>query len=61
MIFPDYEEEERERLAWALGDYVDSDCPRCGRHRLCECQNGMHRCEKCNWVPELSSFCPVDI
>ncbi len=48
------------RAAWSLGDYVEPDCPRCGRHRLCVCANGMHRCEKCNWSPELANYAPVD-
>lgn len=55
---------ERDRedelyAAWALGDYVAQDCPNCGRHRLCICPNGMHRCEKCNWSPELGRYAPV--
>lgn len=48
---------------WALGDYDNGEhgCPNCGRHRLCKCDNGMHRCEKCNWVPELNDYAPVSI
>lgn len=45
---------------WALGEYENGDigCPRCGRMRLCKCPNGKHRCEKCNWSPELNGFAP---
>lgn len=52
------EEEERLHEEWALGDYC-GECPNCGRQRLCECPNGKRRCEKCNWVPEDSTYCPV--
>jgi ribosomal protein L37AE/L43A len=45
---------------WALGDYVHEPCPNCGRARLCECDNGKHRCEKCNWSPELNDYVVVD-
>jgi ribosomal protein L37AE/L43A len=51
--------EDAVHAAWQLGDYV-GQCPRCGRHRLCACPNGMHRCEKCNFSPELDGFAPVD-
>ena len=52
--------EERERREWALGDYDNGEngCPHCGRHRLCICANGKHRCEKCNWSPELNGYAP---
>lgn len=56
-IFQHYEEdqkkEEENRAAWQLGEYVNNDCPNCGRHRLCICPNGKHRCEKCNWCPNI--------
>ncbi len=54
--------EEALRAAWALGEYVNGEtgCLHCGRNRLCICANGMHRCEKCNWCPELSDYAPVD-
>jgi ribosomal protein L37AE/L43A len=45
--------------AWALGEYVEIPCPNCNRMRLCECDNGKHRCEKCNWVPENNAYCEV--
>lgn len=48
----DRKKEEENRAAWQLGEYVNKDCPNCGRHRLCICPNGKHRCEKCNWCPE---------
>jgi hypothetical protein len=35
-------------------------CPNCGRHRLCLCPNGKHRCEKCDWCPEDAEYAPVD-
>lgn len=56
------EKEDRERAEWALGEYDNGDdgCPHCGRHRLCLCQNGKHRCEKCNWCPELNDYAPVN-
>jgi len=43
---------------WALGDYVNNPCPQCGRHRLCVCSNGKHRCEKCDWCPEYDEYAP---
>jgi len=53
--------DEALRAAWRLGDYVVSNCSHCGRARLCICDNGMHRCEKCNWCPELSEYAPTDV
>lgn len=56
--------EDAEREAWALGPYAndamgnDVGCPHCGRMRLCLCSNGKHRCEKCNWCPELDDYAP---
>jgi ribosomal protein L37AE/L43A len=47
---------ENEFPEWELMDYVAEPCPNCGRERLCECENGMHRCEKCNWCPELGEY-----
>lgn len=60
MITDDGEELLREQ--WQLGDYDNGEhgCPCCGRHRLCLCPNGKHRCEKCNWVPEDNSYAPID-
>jgi ribosomal protein L37AE/L43A len=60
MILVDYDEEDSLRSEWSIGDYDngDSGCPNCGRHRLCKCGNDMHRCEKCNWCPELKSYAP---
>lgn len=52
------EKEDREREEWALGEYASDPCPKCGRRRLCRCDNGCHRCEKCNWSPELNSYAP---
>jgi len=56
------EKYQEEQNAWALGDYDNGEngCPHCGRFRLCICQNGKHRCEKCNWSPELNSYAPID-
>ena len=56
----DYEQEDKERAEWALGDYDNGEdgCPHCKRMRLCKCDNGMHRCEKCNWCPELNGYAP---
>lgn len=56
------EEEERLEKEWSLlGKYDNGDngCPNCGRHRLILCPNGKHRCEKCNWCPELNEYAPV--
>ena len=52
--------EDAERAAWALGDYDNGDdgCPNCHRMRLCKCDNGKHRCEKCNWCPEDNNYAP---
>lgn len=57
------EKEEREILEWSLGDYDNGEagCPNCGRNRLCICSNGMHRCEKCNYSPELSGYAPAHL
>ena len=54
------QKEDRERAEWALGDYANGEtgCPHCGRMRLCQCPNGKHRCEKCNWSPELNGYAP---
>ena len=61
QIYATLDQEEREdrelRSQWQLGDYV-GDCPHCGRSRLCECPNGKHRCEKCNWCPEDGNYAP---
>ncbi|ECP6990974.1 hypothetical protein FUV24_05950 [Salmonella enterica] len=56
------DEEEQLMQEWSLGDYDNSEdgCPHCGRHRLCICQNGKHRCEKCNWSPELNDYVPIE-
>ena len=44
---------------WALGDYhQEGGCPNCGRSRLCITPSGMHRCEKCDWCPELNTYVP---
>lgn len=51
-------QEDAMREEWQMGDYVEQDCPNCGRHRLCICTNGKHRCEKCNWCPELETYAP---
>jgi len=57
-------EQEAEAVVagWALGEYANGDtgCTHCGRHRLCLCPNGKHRCEKCNWSPELNDYAPVN-
>ncbi len=53
------DEEEQLMQEWSLGDY-DNGCPHCGSHRLCICQNGKHRCEKCNWSPELNDYVPIE-
>lgn len=47
-------------FGWQMGDYKNSDegCERCGRHRVCICTNGKHKCEKCGWSPELKAFAP---
>ena len=43
---------------WSLGDYDNTEkgCEKCGRHRVCICQNGKHRCEKCDWSPEIQGY-----
>lgn len=50
--------EEAVLKAWALGDYANppEGCSKCGRHRVCICANGMHRCEKCSWSPEMGAY-----
>jgi hypothetical protein len=50
------EEEDRRRKEWALGDYTAEDCENCGRQRVCRCDNGKRRCEKCNWCPEEKRY-----
>lgn len=55
MMQKDYEDEAE----WAgIGHYA-GECPNCGRQRLMKCQNGKHRCEKCDWCPELGAYAPV--
>lgn len=56
------EKEELLQKEWSLGDYDNGEngCVHCGRFRLCICDNGKHRCEKCNWSPELNGYAPVD-
>ena len=54
-LFDYQKEDEKKKREWQLGDYV-GECPNCGRQRLCECTNGKHRCEKCNWCPELEEY-----
>ncbi|HGP1655977.1 TPA: hypothetical protein ACLGL9_000723 [Salmonella enterica] len=56
------DEEEQLMQEWSLGDYDNGEngCLHCGRHRLCICQNGKHRCEKCNWSPELNDYVPIE-
>jgi hypothetical protein len=61
-LMDSYKQEKEESDAfyanWALGEYDNGDngCPECGRHRLCICPNGKHRCEKCDWSPEEQKF-----
>jgi len=55
------EDEDAQLAEWALGDYASYPCPNCGRERLCKCLNGKHRCDKCNWVPEDDSYCPIEL
>lgn len=54
-----FDEKDDDREQWSLGDYVEGACTNCGRVRVCECPNGMRRCEKCNWVPEIADYCPA--
>jgi hypothetical protein len=60
MSFADDIEEEMKRedayrAEWRLGEYTGK-CEKCRRERLCICENGKHRCEKCNWCPEDSIY-----
>jgi len=52
------DDQENSRLhtdSWSfIGDYTE--CKKCNRMRLCKCKNEMHRCEKCNWCPELKKY-----
>jgi hypothetical protein len=52
------DKEDRLNKEWALGAYI-GECPKCHRDRLCACDNGKSRCEKCNWVPEDDGYCEV--
>lgn len=54
------DEEEKLDAEWKHGEYVHEACQNCGRFRVCVCPNGKHRCEKCNWSPELQDYCPTD-
>lgn len=59
------EDEKKQRELneqWSCGDYDNGEngCPNCGRFRLCKCPNGMRRCEKCNWSPELNAYSPAE-
>jgi len=42
---------------WDTGDYVEQHCSNCGRQRVRKCDNGKHRCDKCNWVIEDNGYC----
>jgi hypothetical protein len=57
----DYDKEQALQDEWRLGEYDNGKdgCTHCGRARLCLCGNGKHRCEKCNWSPELNSYAPI--
>lgn len=35
-----------------LEDISQSECIACGRNRISLCDNGKHRCEKCDFCPE---------
>lgn len=61
LIARQQQEEDQQNHQWVLGDYVSEACPNCGRSRLCKCDNGKHRCEKCNWMPEDNKYCSVII
>lgn len=56
-----HDEDQMKREIWELLDYDngESGCPMCGRYRLCICKNGNHRCEKCNWCPEICGYATV--
>ena len=54
-------EETKLKEVWAFGDYIEECCNNCKRQRLCVCENGKHRCEKCNWVQEDNDYCEVAI
>jgi hypothetical protein len=60
MIWMIDEREEACNKEWELGDYLPEECPNCKRQRLCKCDNGKSRCEKCNWCPELNQYAPVN-
>ena len=62
-LFDDDEKEKKLSEDWKLGEYdnPDNGCVHCGRHRVCICQNGKHRCEKCNWCPEIGDYAPVEL
>lgn len=53
-------DQEKTSRDWG-GRYYDGDCPNCGRNRLMLCANKMHRCEKCNWSPELGNYAPIPV
>lgn len=48
--------QEARRSEWCLGEYTGEDCEKCGRERVCKCENGKRRCEKCNWCPEEQRY-----
>lgn len=51
-------EAEKELQDWLIGDYdnPENGCENCGRYRVLLCGNDKHRCEKCNWCPELKKY-----
>lgn len=52
---------EAERALWCAahpGFYTGAACANCNRVRVYLCANGKHRCEKCNWVPEMNAYGP---
>ena len=48
-------ESPEEMDKWA-GNYDGTDCPKCGRERVLECNNGKRRWEKCNWDPDANTY-----
>lgn len=51
-----WKEEEARRALWKLGEYTGDACEQCNRVRVCKCDNGKRRCEKCNWCPEEKRY-----
>ena len=48
--------EKARRDGYRAADYTGTACENCGRHRVMNCQNGRHVCEKCGWDADQHEY-----